>query len=171
MSRYCLFVGVFLSYLGLSAQEGLMVGGGPSFELDESLFGLNARLFYGTGPTFCFGPEITFFPYKEIDKEQELSIVDLNVNAHYIFEISHILGIYPLGGINYTIEKERLIADTDTVEEIGEFGLNYGFGAHYNLNRFFIFAEFKGVAGQLNDEFLTIGIILPFGKPRTQHHE
>ncbi|WP_425234406.1 hypothetical protein [Ulvibacterium sp.] len=171
MSRFYLLFWGFLLCMDLNAQEGLMGGGGPSFELDENLFGINARLFYGTDPTFCFGPEVTFFPYQEIDEEYELSVIDLNANAHYIVEISHKLGIYPLGGINYTIEKERLISDTDDMEEVSEFGLNYGLGAHYNLHHFFIFAEFKGVAGQLNDEFFTAGIILPLGKSNEENHQ
>ena len=35
-------------------------------------------------------------------------------------------------------------------------------GLHYNLKSFFVFAEFKGIVGKLNDEFITVGIIFDF---------
>ncbi|WP_411030303.1 outer membrane beta-barrel protein [Spongiimicrobium sp. 3-5] len=148
------------------AQQGWMLGAAPSSEIDNSIFGANARLYFGVNDHFCFGPEITLFPYQEIDDENELKILDLNLNAHYIFELTHKLGVYPLTGVNYTEEKERLVALQEEEEEEKEngLGLNYGFGAHYNLHNLYVFAEFKGVAGKLSAEFVTVGVILPLLK-------
>ncbi|MGB5818669.1 MAG: outer membrane beta-barrel protein [Saonia sp.] len=161
------FVGLFF-FIGSSsawAQQGYMLGVGPTLEVDQSLLGVNGRFYYGPNEHFCFGPEVSFYPYQEIDDENELQITELNLNAHYIFEASHKLGIYPLTGINYTIENERLISISEESGEEKEFGLNYGFGAHYNLEHFFVFAEFKGIVGQLSDEFVTVGIIFSLSKP------
>ncbi len=149
----------FMITIGIKAQQGWMVGIAPSLELNEELFGANARLYYGPNDHFCFGPEVTYFPYQEIDNNYELTITELNLNAHYIFELTHKFGIYPLSGINYTIEKERLIEGTNESEEDNEFGVNYGLGTHYNLGKLYAFAEFKGIAGELNDHFISIGII------------
>ena len=152
------------------SQENLVVGVGSSLELDESIFGANLRAYYGINEQFCFGPEVSFFPYQDINEEYQLSIVDLNFNAHYIVEIDHKLGIYPLSGINYTIEKERLIEDRDRTAQVEELGLNYGLGLHYNFGHFYLFGEFKGIVGQLNDHFITVGAIFSIKRFKKENH-
>jgi len=151
------------------SQESIILGVGPTLELEEELVGINARAYYGVNENICFGPEVSFFPYQEIGEEEEKSILDLNVNAHYIFEIGEKLGLYPLSGINYTIESERLIEEPEIDNEEEAIGINYGAGIHYNLYKeAFIFAEFKGIIGQLNAQFITAGFIidLPFKKEK-----
>jgi len=125
------------------SQENIVLGFGPTLELDESIVGGNLRVYYGLNKQFCFGPEISFFPYQEINDEYQLSIVDLNFNAHYIFEINHKLGVYPLSGLNYTIEKERLIEEQDLTAQEEEFGLNYGLGVHYNFGDFLFIVSLR----------------------------
>jgi len=151
---YTLFFSAFKTH----AQQGFIAGLGPTYELNNETIGINGRFYYGPTEKFCFGPEVSYFPYQKIDEEYETSIIDLNVNAHYIFEVNHRVGIYPLSGLNYTIEKERLI-DVNENEKENEIGLNYGLGSHYNLGRVFAFIEFKGITGKLNDEFITLGVI------------
>ncbi len=153
-----------------SAQEVLVVGGGPSIELENSLYGINGRLFYGPNERFCFGPEVTYFPYQEIDEENELSVIDLNVNAHYFFELAPELEIYPLTGVNFTIEQERLLANDDEVEEESDFGINYGIGIHYNFGKLYVFSEFKGILGKLNDEFITVGVLFSLKSHAKEEH-
>ena len=152
------------------SQENFIIGVGSTLEFNESIFGANLRAYYGINKQFCFGPEVSYFPYQDIDEEYQLSIVDLNFNAHYIFEIDHKLGIYPLSGINYTIEKERLIEDKDRTAQEEEFGLNYGLGVHYNFGHFFLFGEFKGIVGQLNDHFVTVGAIFSIKRFKKETH-
>lgn len=146
-----------------NAQDQWMLGLAPSLELEEDLLGVNARIYYGVDEHFCFGPEVTFFPNQGIENGFDLKIVELNLNAHYIFELSHNLGIYPLSGVNYSIEQRE---SNITIEEEKEdaFGLNYGLGLHYNIGKTFVFAEFKGVVGKLNDEFISIGMIFSISK-------
>jgi len=146
-------------------EQSILVGFGPTLELSESLYGINSRFYYGINEAFCFGPEVSYFPYQDIDNGIETAIIDLNVNAHYIFELNKKMGLYPLSGINYTIEKERLIEDNDESEQEEAFGINYGVGIHYTFNNLFIFSEFKGVLGQLNAEFITVGVIFNFKLP------
>lgn len=143
-------------------EQSIIVGLAPTIELKRSLYGINGRAYYGINESFCFGPEVSYFPYQDIDKGYEASIIDLNLNAHYIFEVTKKLGIYPLSGLNYTIEKERLIEDSNDSDKEDALGLNYGAGLHYNFDDFFLFAEFKGIAGVLHDEFITVGLILDF---------
>jgi len=135
----------------------ILAGLGPSLELNEGLYGVNGRLYYANNERFCFGPEISFFPFQEVKEDEEVSIIDLNFNAHYIFELNEKIGFYPLSGINYTIEKVRYFEEEEKEEE---FGLNYGAGFHYKWKKTFLFAEFKGVLGALSDEFITVGAII-----------
>ena len=135
----------------------VLVGFGPTLELSENLIGVNGRAYYGVNEQLCFGAEASFYPFKEIEEEEELSILDLNLNVHYIFELSHKIGVYPLSGINYTIETERFFEERESEEGVG---LNYGAGLHYRVGDVFFFGEFKGIIGKLNDEFITIGAIL-----------
>ncbi|MEP5341364.1 MAG: outer membrane beta-barrel protein [Algibacter sp.] len=143
-------------------EQTIIVGLAPTLELNETLYGVNGRVYYGLNDTFCFGPEISYFPYQNIDDDYEKSIIDLNINAHYIFELSEKWGLYPLSGINYTIEKERLINQNNDSEKIDEFGINYGVGIHYKISDLYVFSEFKGIIGQLNAEFISAGIIFNF---------
>ena len=152
------------------SQQGFTVGIGGTLETTNELYGINARVFYAINEHFCFGPEASIFPFQEIDEAFEKSIVDLNINAHYIFEITHALGIYPLSGMNYTNEQERLIDNNDTSKKFQEIGLNYGFGAHYKINNMFLFAEFKGIIGQLSAEFITAGVLFNLPKKNKKEH-
>jgi hypothetical protein len=148
--------------IGIHSQENWIVGTGPTLELNENLVGVNLRAYYGPNEQFCFGPEVSFFPYSDVSEEEEVSIIDLNFNAHYIFEVGERIGIYPLSGINHSIENTRLIEDTQVKENINAFGINYGAGIHYNLNKLFVFTEYKGIIGELNAPFITAGIIFNF---------
>ena len=167
----------FLIYLmttsSLFAQLGWMPGVAPSLELGENLAGINIRAYYGVNDHFCFGPEATFFPKTTIDDNYKLSISEFNFNGHYAIELAHRFGIYPLAGINYTIEqKEENRLDGLHTEQEEALGINYGAGFHYSLGRTFLFAEFKGVSGKLNDEFITIGAFVLLKKPKqkTEDH-
>jgi hypothetical protein len=142
------------------SQQGFTVGFGGAMKTTDEIYGVNTRVFYAINEHFCFGPEASIFPFQEIEEGLKKSIVDINLNAHYIFEITHKLGVYPLSGINYTLEEQRLIEGNEELEEVQEIGLNYGFGTHYKMKNTFLFAEFKGVIGSLSAEFITVGIIL-----------
>ncbi len=139
--------------------NSILIGLAPTLALKESLYGVNGRFYYGVNDAFCFGPEVSYFPYQDRGPTFEKMIIDLNINAHYIFELSEKIGLYPLSGINYTIEKERVLAATNEGEKEEAFGINYGLGVHYRFNTFFIFSEFKGILGHLNAEFISAGVI------------
>ena len=165
---YKILLVVILSFPStLLGQQGWILGFAPSLELEENLIGFNARGYYGINEHFCFGPEVTLFPKQEVENNYDLKITELNFNAHYIFEVSHKIGVYPLSGINYTIEQER-VSNTSEEEKEEAFGINYGLGVHYNLGKTFAFAEFKGVSGALNDEFITVGVVFVFLKNEKQ---
>ena len=146
-----------------------MPGIGPTVAASTSLSGVNSRVYYGVDERFCFGPELSFFPYQKISDEYEVSLFEMNFNAHYVFEVAHHLGIYPLGGFNYTFENERSNFDSEEMERHQAAGVNYGLGLHYAINRVLLFGEYKGVVGELNDEFFTLGAVILLRNPNKQH--
>ena len=154
------------------SQEGWMVGLGPTTAPAPSLIGANARAYLGVSPVFCFGPEISIFPYQETTEGYETSLIEANFNAHYVFEVAHRLGVYPLSGFNYTSERERLETNIEEIEKENALGINYGLGMHYSSNQVLFFAEFKGVISRLSDEFFTVGAIVLLERPKKKiHHE
>ena len=119
-----------------------------SFELNT--VGVNGRLYYNVNHHICFGPEVSYF------KKNEVSIIDLNFVGHYIFEVEKLkIGIYPLVGINYTIENEPL-------HQNKEVGLVFGAGLHKTFNKLFVFGEFSHVQSHLKDNFVTVGAMYLF---------
>lgn len=163
------FIITFLSVQISFGQETGFIGGvGSAYTFNDDLLGVNGRLYYGTNEKFCFGPEASFFPYQEVDEDYEIQLLDISINAHYIFELFEKFGVYPLTGINYTSEWERLIENNQESEIVEEFGINYGFGLHYSISKFYVFTEFSGVIGQLNDEFITAGVIFNLGSSKSE---
>ena len=155
-----LYCTCFYSY----AQEGFMIGVGPTLVANNSLAGGNARMYYGINPRFCFGPEISIFPYQSIADQFEERLFEANLNAHYLFELAHRFEFYPLTGVNYTIETGRSIVDLEEEEHRAP-GINYGLGLHYSFGRVLIFSEFKSVIGELSDAFFTLGAVIMLSKP------
>ncbi|WP_075342459.1 outer membrane beta-barrel protein [Tenacibaculum agarivorans] len=138
-------------------EASIFVGVGPTLELANNFYGVNARVYYGINEKICFGPEVSYLPFQRVKEDVEQSILDLNINAHYIIELSEKIGVYGLSGLNYTKDTKRFLHE-DEVEKA--FGLNYGAGLHYRIQNWFFFTEFKGIIGHLNDEFITIGTIV-----------
>lgn len=136
-----------------------MIGIGPTLAPTNSLTGGNARVYYGTDPKFCFGPEISIFPYQTTTDQLEDRLFEANLNAHYLFELAHRLELYPLSGINYTIETERSTVDLEEEEHTAP-GINVGLGLHYSFGQVLFFSEFKSVIGELNDVFFTLGTVI-----------
>lgn len=118
-----------------------------SFHLNT--IGINPRLYYNIGEHICFGPEASYF------KKDDISILDLNFVGHYIFEIKQI-GVYPLVGLNYTIENEPMHKEE-------ELGFVFGAGFHKGFNKLMLFSEYSHVQSHLNiDDFITVGSMIHF---------
>lgn len=171
MSRLSMLLFVaFLSQTAVLAQVGWMPGVGPSIAPSSSLAGINTRVYYGVNERFCFGPEISFFPYQQLNNEYDTQLWEANVNAHYVFEVAHRLGLYPLSGFNYSFENERSLVNSNEIAKHNAPGLNYGVGLHYSINNIIVFTEYKGVVSELSDEFFTLGAVILLTKPKPKDH-
>lgn len=129
-------------------EKTLTIGAGIPYSFDLELAGFNSRVYYNVGEFICFGPEFSFF-----EKEDE-SVYDFNLVGHYIFE-TRWAGVYPLVGVNYTIEKVHGYSEK-------EFGLVAGVGAHRNFNKVTLFTEYAHVQSALPDNIITIGLMFTF---------
>ena len=133
-SHHCLF-----------KKNSIAVGLGAPYSFHVEGVGINARVYYNSGEHICFGPEFSFV------KNGELSLYDFNFIGHFIFE-TKIVGIYPLAGVNYTIEE-----DPHGKEEA--FGAVVGGGLHRNVDSFTFFAEYSHVISPLKDDLITVGAL------------
>ena len=126
----------------------LAIGAPYSFEIES--VGVNFRMYYNIGEKICFGPEYSYF------RNEEYEIVDFDFIVHYIFE-THLVGIYPLFGGNYTVEVDRIDEETEEA-----FGVVYGAGIHRNFSNWTIFAEYSRIELGIDDQFVTVGIMHMF---------
>ncbi len=133
----------------LFEEKSFSVGLGAIHAFETQLTGINGRLYYNLGENFCFGPEYAGFSSDQMESQ------DLNLVAHYIFETPW-LGIYPIGGINYTWEKAA-----EHVPEKG-FGLVYGLGFHRNVRSLTLFSEYARREGDLQEQSISAGILFTF---------
>ena len=113
-----------------------------------------------------------FSPYQSPADQYEERLFEINFNAHYIFELTHRFGTYPLVGLSYTTEEGRSTVDLNDTDQHSAPGINFGLGTHYGIRNILLFAEFKGVIGELNDEFFTLGAVIHFKRPqKKQQHQ
>ena len=130
----------------LFKKNSLSFGPAVTYSFPLNAAGINSRLYYNIGERICFGPEFAYL------KKGEETIYDFNFMGHFIFE-TKIIGIYPLIGANYTIEKNH--GETDEA-----FGLVFGGGFHRNFNWITVFAEYSHIESRLRDDFATLGFMI-----------
>lgn len=163
LTAFFLCISVSFSFSQV-APPTIMPGFGPTYSIGLETPGINVRTYYAVDHHFCFGPEISFFlPATHGDIETRL--FEANLNLHYIFELSHRWGVYPLGGINYSIETERDL-NHNSSHALDFFGANVGAGFHYVRGPLLFFAEYKYLISDLSDHFPTVGVLynLKLGK-------
>ncbi|MFT5819809.1 MAG: hypothetical protein ACI8ZM_001034 [Crocinitomix sp.] len=135
--------------------QSLMFGVGGSYGADIQQFAPNFRIYYGLTEHICFGPEYSYFPsIKHGDTDVQLS--EYGFVGHYIFEVKHIAGIYPLIGINYSVENEVHNEESHTTSALGA---SMGLGVHFNFKNFLPFAEYKYITGKLSQSTFSVGLI------------
>ncbi|MGH1336246.1 MAG: outer membrane beta-barrel protein [Aureispira sp.] len=176
-----IFLGVLLLCLPLVGYtQGLSFNLGGLYGFNFQHPGFNARVYYLANENLCFGPELSYFlPKKEFSNNQEIttSLYEFNFNFHYQFEVTHHLGIYPLIGYNYSVEREQLLDNNGSIEiEIetqNASGINIGAGMHIPIGSLYLFAEYNYVLsfGDLDDHVVLVGVFyaLKFNKEKKEH--
>lgn len=158
-----------------NAYSQFAIGLGGAYGTDIEQFAPNLRVYYFPNEKICFGPEIAYFPSiteKIHGIEVEKQLTEYNLTGHYIFELSPKLGVYPLFGLNYSVEKETEYEDEHKIEMTEDaFGANLGAGLHLALGRFLPFAEYKYVTGNLRQHAFSIGVLFTFEKEEEKEIE
>ena len=163
---------LFLSLFCIQHLSGqnYSVGGGIAYNATLDTPGLNLRGYHNIGESFCFGPEFGIFLPKETiegDKKEQKFIWEVNLIAHYIFELHEKIGVYPIAGLNYTNEKETieyLSTGESEKETIDAFGLNIGAGFHLPFKQVTPFAEYTYIASSLSEHTIIVGLFFTLGE-------
>ena len=147
--------------------QSYSLGAGLAYGDDIKEPGINVRGYYNlAGNRICFGPEFTYFKKRtenSASEELDVSLFELNFNAHYIFEVNHKLGVYPIVGLNYSQEKEKY-ADTGEEDTLKKWGANLGIGTHYAVNKFTAFLEYDHLFSNLSQNTFILGVFYTFGE-------
>lgn len=135
-------VGVALAYG--SEIENLGLGVNAEFVIMDNLT---------IAPSFIY-----FFPEK--NSYVTIDLWELNGNAHYYFLNNEKIGVYGLGGINYTHASAKTdFLGYSTKAKSGEVGLNLGGGFKYHLNeQWSPAAELKYVIGDYDQLVVMMGM-------------
>ncbi len=143
MKRIILFLAVAMLTITASAQfkvgGGLVLGTKAGF--DESGFkmgiGVSLRGDYAINDQWAVAPDFTFF-FPGSPEGIDVTFWQLNGNMHYHFYKLDEMGIYALGGLNYSSVKVDYNFDLGEYGSFGgsasdgQIGVNLGGGASYN---------------------------------------
>jgi len=160
MIKTIVFVIVLIGFYQSSIAQ-IMLGFGGSYGDDIQQFAPNFRVYYFPNHKICFGPEFAHFPRIK-EREQERELTEYGFTGHYIFNVNERVGVFPLVGLNYAIERER---ELDQFEEESSFGLNIGGGIHIEYDRYFPYVEYKYVASRLAQSVFSIGVLININEP------
>lgn len=126
MKRLLLLIALVAIFMGAQAQTGsksLMLKAG--YQTDYERFGMGLEGRYNITDNIRIAPDLTFFFPKN-----HVTGLDINVNAHYVFDVQDGFSVYPLAGI--AAVNNRWSAGGDS-EGSTDFGFNLGAGASYDV--------------------------------------
>lgn len=145
--------------------QGFAPGASLAFGTETNSLGFNGRTYFFVNNKLCFGPEFTWFLPKvtETSSGKELDGVwEINLNAHYLFEIGSSFSVYPLGGFNYSTTWNK--DDTGLKTSESAFGLNAGGGVHYHWEKLMPYFEYDFLWGERGNHSFILGTFWHFGK-------
>ena len=142
--------------------QSLMFGFGGTYGTDIQQFAPNFRIYYGLSHEICFGPEYSYFPSTK-HGDYDVQLNEFGWVIHYIFHVKEKAAVYPLLGLNYSIEKESI---NESMHQTSALGAAFGLGFHWNADRFLPFIEYKFITGKLSQSTISMGLIynLKLGK-------
>jgi hypothetical protein len=145
--------------------QSIMFGVGGTYGTDIQQSAPNFRLYYGLNEHICFGPEYSYFPTKS-HHNSDVQLSEYGFVAHYIFEVAEKAGLYPLVGLNYSVEKESHQEESITHDA---FGASVGLGFHLMVKNVLPFAEYKFITGPLSQSTFSIGLIYHLSLGEKEH--
>lgn len=137
------------------AQKGTMaVGANFLYGTEINSVGLGAKFQYGI--IDHLRGEASFNYYFQ---NKGFRMWDLNVNAHYTFDITERFHAYPLAGLTVV---NKSYADND--DSVTRFGLNLGGGCEFDVNaKWRVNAEFKySIVSTIDQAVFSVGGVYKF---------
>lgn len=137
MKRSLLLIALVAIFMGAQAQIGtksLMLKAG--YQTDYERFGMGLEGRYNVTDNIRIAPDILFF-----FPNNHLTGLDINVNAHYVFDVQDGFSVYPLAGIGAINNRLSFAGES---KGFTDFGFNLGAGASYDVtSNSFLNFEFK----------------------------
>ena len=172
------FINLFILLLSITMGYGQKWSAalGAAYGDDIESAGFHGRAYYNLpNGRICFGPEVSVFGGSSEtigNLRENRDLWEVNFNVHYVVELSHKFGFYPVTGINYSNETEDFFLNNERIETetIREWGVNLGAGFHYLINpKWIIFTEWDHLFSDLSQNSFTAGLFFTFGKGFGQH--
>lgn len=149
-------LGIFIMALSLgysvNAQENTRIGALLAYGTEIESIGIGVNAEFPVLENLTISPSVIYYLPKE-ESGFKMNWIEVNANANYYFVTQDNLGVYAIGGLNYShvkLEYDTSFAFADVSD--GRFGLNLGAGANFELGGITPFAELKYViidGGQL----------------------
>lgn len=140
------------------------VGAGGARAISQEVYGVNIKTYANSGHALTFGPEVTFYPKQTVERgalDVDVTLLDLNIMAHFNFYPTDVVGFYALGGFNYTIQNEKF----NNIEvDNSSLGPRLGLGIQFVKTNFAPFVEFSHIFGPINENTISAGILYTFKK-------
>ena len=125
------FGGIFMSSAQTDTRLGVMLAYGT--EVENLGLGVNAE--FPVMEDLTIAPSFVYYFPQGDYFGGDLNWWELNANANYYLVDNENLGFYGLAGLNYShisFDYDTAFGSVDSSD--GEFGLNLGVGANFNLN-------------------------------------
>ena len=147
---------ILLISLGISATASAQWsgGGGLAYGTEVSELGLQLNGVYDIDEEWRGSADFIYYFVSG-----EMSISELNFNAHYIFHEEDELTAYAIGGLNYLRVSASYGGFSASSSEIG---LNLGAGLEYELDFANLFAEAKFTISSFDQLVIASGLRFPF---------
>jgi len=161
MKKFLIIIILTVWNIAILQAQSWSIGGAAIYGDDIESTGVQLRGYYNLeNEKICFGPEYSYF-FKNTqtigDTEISKTLHEFNFNIHYIIEINEKWGVYPLTGLNYSIEVEEETHEAETEKfNITEWGYNLGGGIHYPMGRLVIFGEYDHLFSKLSRFFFNL---------------
>lgn len=159
MKPFLLSIGLLLLTCQYAvAQDNVRIGGKLLYGSEIENLGIGATAEIPVMDKLVIAPDISFY-FPKSDRGVKTNIFELNANGNYYFLQEDNISVYGLGGLNYTHVKAKY--DNDFVDDSsdGEFGLNIGGGANFEIGQSFLpFAEIKYVLGDFDQLVIAAGV-------------
>lgn len=156
------------------AAQSFSIGTAGIYGDDIGNAGIQLRGYYNMkGNRVCFGPEFSsFFTTSESHNGEvtKRKLSEMNFNLHYIIEITEKWGVYPLAGLNYSIEKEEVEVSSEIEKHnLEKLGTNLGIGVHRAKNKWVFFGEYDHLFSELSQNSFIVGAFFTLGKTHNEH--